>query len=59
MASLVVLALVVAVVGMVSGAFLKICLAIRREDRSGTLRWDAPNRSAQSARELVGFTRRA
>ena len=39
------------------GAFLKLSFAIRREDRNrGSLRFDAPNRSAQRARALVDIT---
>jgi hypothetical protein len=57
MAALISIALVVAGAGVVFGAFLKVCLAIRREDRTkGSLRHDAPNQSAQSARTLVGMT---
>ena len=41
----------------VCGAFLKICFAIRREDRTKwSLRREAPNRSAQSARDFVGIS---
>ncbi len=57
MASLVVLVLVAIVMGACVGAFLKLSFAIRREDRSrGSLRFDAPNQSAQAARSLVGIT---
>jgi hypothetical protein len=54
MASLVVLVLVTIVVGACLGAFLKLSFAIRRDDRARwALRFDAPNRSAQTARALV------
>ena len=58
MASLVVVMLVIVVMGACVGAFLRISFAIRREDRSprGSLRFDAPNYSAQTARTLVGLS---
>jgi len=57
MAALITIAFVVAAAGVVFGAYIKICLAIRREDRSkGSLRFDAPNQSAQTARAVVGIT---
>jgi hypothetical protein len=55
MAALAVLASVAIIIGVCFGAFLKLSFAIRREDRSGSLRYDAPNFSAQTARSLVGF----
>jgi hypothetical protein len=57
MASLVVIALIGIVTGALLGAFLKLSFAIRREDRHGTLHFDAPSRSAQIARDLVGLSR--
>lgn len=57
MAGLVVITLVIIVMGACLGALLRISFAIRREDRSrGSLRLDAPNNSAQTARTLVGLT---
>jgi hypothetical protein len=57
MAGLVVVTLVIIVMGVCLGAFFRISFAIRREDRSrGSLRLDAPNNSAQTARTLVGLT---
>ena len=57
MAGLVVVTLVIIVMGICLGALLRISFAIRREDRSrGSLRLDAPNYSAQTARSLVGLT---
>jgi hypothetical protein len=57
MAGLVVVTLVIIVMGACVGALLRISFAIRREDRSrGSLRLDAPNNSAQTARTLVGLT---
>ena len=55
MASLVVLGIVAVIVGVCCGAFLKVSFAIRREDRSGSLRFDAPSHSAQTARSFVGY----
>jgi hypothetical protein len=56
MAALITIAVVVAAAGVVCGAYLKICFAIRRDDRTrGSLRLNAPNQSAQSARTLVGI----
>jgi hypothetical protein len=56
MAALITIAIVVAVAGGLFGAYLKICLAIRRDDgRKGSLRRDAPSQSAQTARTLVGM----
>jgi hypothetical protein len=56
MATLVVLG-VVAIAGICIGGFLKLCFAIRREDRTrGSLRLDAPSHSAQLARDLVGMS---
>lgn len=55
MASLVlVLVLIAIIAGACIGAFIKISLAIRREDRMRTLRFDAPDRSAETARAVVG-----
>jgi hypothetical protein len=57
MASLVVIGVVMIVVGMCIGAFLKLSFAIRREDRSRwSLRFDAPDHSARTARTLVGIS---
>jgi hypothetical protein len=57
--SLIVIALIVIAGGVLLGAFLKLSFAIRKEDRGrrGTLRSDAPSRSAQSARAVVGLSR--
>ena len=56
MATLATLAAVTILIGVCIGAYLKPSFAIRREDRSRTLRCDAPSYSAQTARTLVGFT---
>jgi hypothetical protein len=39
------------------GAFFAISLAIRREDKTGTLTGHAPNRACQSARHLTQWHR--
>jgi len=55
-AVLVLIAIIVAVAGVLFGAYIKICLAIRREDRvKWSLRSDAPTFSTQTARSLVGL----
>jgi hypothetical protein len=57
MAGFVVLGIVTIIAGVCIGGFLKLCSAIRREDRiRGSLRLDAPSHSAQSARDLVGIS---
>jgi hypothetical protein len=51
------MSIIVAVAGVLFGAYLKICFAIRQEDRTrGSLRLGAPNQSAQSARDFVGIS---
>jgi hypothetical protein len=56
MAALITLALIVVLIGIAVGVFLSLSRAIRREDRAGSLRFDAPDRSAQTARSLVGLS---
>lgn len=57
MAALVTIGIVMAIAGVLLGAYLKICGAIRREDRmKGSLRFDAPSQSARSARSLIGIS---
>jgi hypothetical protein len=57
MASLVIIALVLTLVGGMVGAFIMISFAIRREDRTrGSLRFDAPSSSTRIARSLVGIS---
>jgi hypothetical protein len=56
MAALITIAIVVAVTGVLCGAYIKICLAIRREDRvKWSLRSAPPTSSTQTARSLVGI----
>ena len=57
MASLIIIALVMTAAGVMVGFFIKISSTIRREDRAGTLRWDAPDRTAKSVRFMTGFSR--
>lgn len=57
MAALITIGIVMAMAGVLLGAYLKICWAIRREDRrKGSLRFDAPSQSARSARILIGIS---
>jgi hypothetical protein len=57
MATLIVIAIVLAGAGLVLGAYVKICSAIRREDRiKGSLRFDAPSRATRNARDLTGIS---
>jgi hypothetical protein len=57
MAALIIISIVGAAAGVVLGAYLRICFAIRREDRTkGSLRLNAPDQSARSARNLVGIS---
>jgi hypothetical protein len=57
MASLVIIAVVVILAGVVAGAFIVISFAIRREDRTkGSLRSDASSNSTRAARSFVGVS---
>jgi hypothetical protein len=58
MASLIVIASVMAIVGVVAGAFITISFAIRRDDWAVTRGFDAPDRAARTARLMIGYTRR-
>ncbi len=55
MTPLIVVAIVVGVAGVALGAYLKICSTISREDRTGSVRFDAVSASARSARALIGL----
>ena len=58
MASLVTIAIALSVAyGIMFGAFFAISLAIRHEDKIGTLTGRAPSRACQSARALTGWHR--
>jgi hypothetical protein len=55
-AALITLSIVIGIAGVLVGAYLRICFAIRREDRSkGSLRFDPPSPSTQTARSFVGM----
>ncbi|MGD0606144.1 MAG: hypothetical protein ABSA53_21475 [Streptosporangiaceae bacterium] len=40
--------------GLVTGVLAMVAVAVRREDRGGTLGTEAPNRMSRSARRLNG-----
>jgi hypothetical protein len=50
------IALVVAA-AVLFGGFVAICLAIRREDRQGTLAGQAPSRTCRGVRHMTGWHR--
>jgi hypothetical protein len=55
-AAFVIIAIALAVaVAVLFGVFVVISLAIRREDRLGTLKGRAPNRICRGARHLAGW----
>ena len=57
MASLIIIAVVVTVAGVMFGAYLGICFAIRQEDRrKWSLRSGPTTFSKQAARSFVGIT---
>lgn len=58
MASLVVVALVMTVAGVVVGVLVAISFAINRGDRVRSLIWQRPDEPAQSDRSLVDSSRR-
>jgi hypothetical protein len=58
MASLVVVALVMTVAGVVVGALVAISFAINRGYRVTSLIWQRPDESAKSDRSLVDSSRR-
>jgi hypothetical protein len=58
MASLVVIASVMVIVGVVAGAFIALSFAIRRDDWAVTKGFDAPDRAARTARTMTGYFRR-
>jgi hypothetical protein len=47
----------VAAAAILFGGFVVISLAIRREDRLGTLAGQAPSRTCRSARHMTGYHR--
>lgn len=57
MAALITIAVIGFATIVAGGAYLKVCFAIRREDRTKwSLRREAPSQAAQSARDLVGIS---
>jgi hypothetical protein len=55
MASLIVIALVMAVTGVLAGAFIAISFAICRGHHVRSMIWNMPDRPGQSARPMTGF----
>jgi hypothetical protein len=55
-AAFITISIIVTVAGVVFGAYLRICCAIRGEDRARSLPYDAPNSSARAARSLTGVS---
>jgi hypothetical protein len=58
MATLIVVASVMAIAGAVSGAFIAISFAICRDDWAMARGFDSPGRAARSARVMTGYARR-
>jgi hypothetical protein len=58
MASLVIIGFVMAIVGVVAGAFITISFAICRDDWAVTRGLNAPDWAARTARLMTGYTRR-
>jgi hypothetical protein len=58
MASVVVVAVAVFLAGLMMGVFAVVVIAVRREDRRGTLAVDAPDRLSSTTRRLTGVGRR-
>ena len=58
MASLIVIAVVITVAGVLAGAFFAISFAINRGHRVRSLIWQTPGRPANSDRPLVDSSRR-
>lgn len=54
MAAFITVAIVMAVAGVVFGAFLTISFAIRREDKRRSLSFDASSSSERAARAFIG-----
>jgi hypothetical protein len=59
MASLIVIALVMTVTGVLVGAFIAITIAIHQGHRVRSLIWRVPDRPTQNSRPLTGSSRRA
>jgi hypothetical protein len=59
MASLIVIALVMVLTGVLAGTFIAISIAIRQGNRVRSLIWRVPDRPTQNSRPLTGSGRRA
>jgi hypothetical protein len=57
-ASLIVIALVTTVSGVLAGVFIAISISIRQGNRVKSLIWRLPERSAHDSRLLTGSSRR-
>lgn len=57
MAALVFLGIIAVVAGIALGVYLKISFTISREDRSGSITADAPNRACRNVRSMTGYHR--
>ena len=56
MAALIIIVIAVTAAGVLFGAYIKVCCAIRWEDRiRGSLRFGAASHAAQTARDLTGM----
>jgi hypothetical protein len=55
MGAFIVIASVVAVIGIAAGAFLTISFAIRRDDWAMARGFNVPGRAARSARLITGY----
>jgi hypothetical protein len=58
MASLIVIALVMVLTGVLAGTFIAISIAIRQGNRVRSLIWRVPDRPTQNSRPLTGSSRR-
>jgi hypothetical protein len=59
MASLIVIALVMVVTGVLVGAFIAISIAIRQGNRVRSLIWKVSDQPTHNSRPLAGSSRRA
>jgi hypothetical protein len=59
MASLVVIAVIMTITGVVAGGFIAVSFAISRGHRVRSVIWNAPDRTGQGTRPLTGSSRRA
>jgi hypothetical protein len=59
MASLIVIALLTTITGVLAGAFIAISIAIRQGNRVRSLIWKVSDRPTRNSRPLAGSSRRA